>query len=113
MSNIHVLVVSEENWIEKYQIPDNVDLEWFDELADKPDKLMDLVILDRNISREDAQILKKITRGFCLYATEQVDMQLKPIKLFFERKMGQYIYTGDIQEFLNTLIDNRILKKDE
>lgn len=52
MSNIHVLVVSEENWIEKYQIPDNVDLEWFDELADKPDKLMDLVILDRNIDRK-------------------------------------------------------------
>ena len=106
MSNIHVLVVSEENWIEKYQIPDNVDLEWFDELADKPDKLMDLVILDRNISMEDAQILQKITRGFCLYATEQVDMQLKPIKLFFERKMGQYIYTGDIQKFLNTEVRN-------
>ena len=106
MSKIHILLLGEENWKEMYQIPETVDLEWFDELEEPPKGLMDLVILDRNITLAEDRILKKITRGYCLYATEHVNMDFLSTRQFFEGRMGQYLYSGDVQEFLDHEVRN-------
>lgn len=106
MSKIRVLLLGEENWTEKYRIPEFVDLEWFDELEEAPKGLMDLVILDRNITLAEDKILRKITRGYCLYATERVNMKFLSTRRFFECKMGQYLYSGDVQAFLDQEIRN-------
>ena len=106
MSKIHVLLISEEDWTKKYRIPDDVNLEWYDRYRKFPSRLMDLVILDRNITLAEDEILKKITRGYCLYATEHVKMKFQSTRRFYESKMGQYLYTGDVQAFLDEEVRN-------
>lgn len=102
MNKIHILLLGKEDWTKKYQIPDFIELEWFDKEKKQPEGLMDLVILDRNINLSEDQMLRKITRGHCLFATEHVKMKYLSTRRFFDGKMGQYLYTGDVQAFLDT-----------
>lgn len=106
MNKIHVLLLGKEDWTKKYQIPDFIEWEWFDKEKKQPEGLMDLVILDRNINVSEDQLLRKITRGHCLFATEHVKMKYVSTRRFFEGKMGQYLYTGDVQAFLDTEAKN-------
>lgn len=100
-------MVGNENWADTYRIPETVTLDWLDQMTQPPGTIMDLVILDREITSEEQKILQEITRGYCLFATERVEMQENPVtKHFFEGKMGQYLYTEDIQTFLEQEVKN-------
>ena len=56
MSKIHVLYVGNDDWTTKYSIPDNIEFEVYESDESEPStnrparKLMDLVILDRDIT---------------------------------------------------------------
>ena len=63
-------------------------------------KLMDLVILDRDITLSEEKKFTKFTRGYCLFATENVQMLNSATSRYFKARMGQYLYTGDVQYFL-------------
>lgn len=63
-------------------------------------KLMDLVILDRDITLSEEKAFTKFTRGYCLFATENVQMLNSATSRYFKARMGQYLYTGDVQYFL-------------
>ena len=68
MSKIHVLYVGDDDWTTKYSIPDNIEFEVYesDESESSANrsarKLMDLVILDRDITLSEE---KKFTKSFC------------------------------------------------
>ena len=76
MSKIHVLYVGDDDWTTKYSIPDNIEFEVYESdeselTANRPArKLMDLVILDRDITLSEEKAFTKFTRGYCLFATE-------------------------------------------
>lgn len=107
MSKIHVLLLGKVDWTKEYRIPETVALEWMEETGQLPEQIMDLVILDRTITKKEQQVLQKLTRGYCLFATERVLMQEDSVtQRFFEGKMGQYLYTGDVQAFLDNEIKN-------
>lgn len=107
MNKIHILLLGKEDWKKTYRIPETVDFEWMEETGILPDQIMDLVILDREITQKEEKILRKLTRGYCLFATERVAMQENSVtQLFFEGKMGQYLYTGDVQTFLDCEVKN-------
>ena len=80
MSKIHVLYVGDDDWTTKYSIPDNIEFEVYESdeselTANRPArKLMDLVILDRDITLSEEKKFTKFTRGYCLFATENVQM---------------------------------------
>ena len=61
---------------------------------------MDLVILDRDITLSEEKAFTKFTRGYCLFATENVQMLNSATSRYFKARMGQYLYTGDVQYFL-------------
>ena len=73
MSKIHVLYVGDDDWTTKYSIPDNIEFEVYESdeselTANRPArKLMDLVILDRDItlSEEKAYEVYKGLLSFC------------------------------------------------
>ena len=106
MSKIHVLYVGDDDWATKYSIPDNIEFEVYESdesetSANRPArKLMDLVILDRDITLSEEKKFTKFTRGYCLFATENVQMLNSATSRYFKARMGQYLYTGDVQYFL-------------
>lgn len=104
MNRIYVLFLGEKDWSEKHTVPKHVEFVFCGRLWDLPEKeqqrLADIVVLDRSIFPEEADRLKRITRGHCLFATEHVDMQDMCTASFFEGKMGQYLYTRDFDIFL-------------
>ena len=107
MNKIHILLVGAENWEDIYRIPETVILDRMDTMSQPPETIQDLVILDREITKKEQVILQKITRGYCLYATERVQIQDHTVtQQFFAGKMGQYLYTQDVQEFLDTEVQN-------
>ncbi len=100
MSKIHILYVGNDDWTTKYNIPDTVELETYG--PDKFEKrIMDLVILDRDITFSEENQFIKFTRGYCLFATENVQMLNSATSRYFKHRMGQYLYTGDVQYFLD------------
>ena len=105
-NRIHILLLGKEDWSKRYEIPEFVDLEYYDTFTVLPQGLMDLVILDRDISEGEKEILWRITRGYCLFATENVSMKNTATKSYFEGRMGQFLYTGDVQIFLDTEVQN-------
>lgn len=106
MSKIHVLYVGNDDWTTKYRIPDNIEFEVYESDESEPStnrparKLMDLVILDRDITLSEEKKFTKFTRGYCLFATENVQMLNSATSRYFKARMGQYLYTGDVQYFL-------------
>lgn len=106
MSKIHVLYVGNDDWTTKYSIPDNIEFEVYESDESEPStnrparKLMDLVILDRDITLSEEKKFTKFTRGYCLFATENVQMLNSATSRYFKARMGQYLYTGDVQYFL-------------
>ena len=104
MNKIYVLFLGKEDWSKKNKVPQQVEFCFCEHLRSLPEKeqkrIADIVILDRKIFQDEADRLKGITRGYCLFATEQVDMSDQETAYYFEGKMGQYLYTGDIALFL-------------
>lgn len=101
MSNIQILYLGEEDWKTKYDIPDSLD--WVDEKEVKalPKKQVELVILDREIHYKELDTLTRLTRAYSLFLTENVHMTSKYTREYFERRSGQYLYSGDVQDFLS------------
>lgn len=106
MSKIHILYVGDDDWTSKYSIPDNIEFEVYESDESEPSanrparKLMDLVILDRDITLSEEKAFTLFTRGYCLFATENVQMLNSATSRYFKARMGQYLYTGDVQYFL-------------
>ena len=74
MSKIHVLYVGDDDWTTKYSIPDNIEFEVYESdeselTANRPArKLMDLVILDRDITLSEEKAFYEVYKGllsFC------------------------------------------------
>ncbi len=99
MNNIQILYLGSNDWENKINIPDYV--EWIDENTDElPTGQVDLVLLDREIHYKEMASISKLTRAYCLFATENVSMISKYTQQYFEERSGQYIYTGDLETFL-------------
>lgn len=106
MNKIHILYVGDDDWTTKYNIPDTIGFEIYDPDKEPEKKLMDLVILDRDIALSEESRFIKFTRGYCLFATENVQMLNSATSRYFEHRMGQYLYTGDVQYFLDNEVRN-------
>ena len=105
-NKVHILYLGKEDWSKKYEIPSFVNFESCNELTVLPNGLVDLVILDRDISNSEKEVLWRITRGYCLFATENVQMKNTATKSYFASRMGQYLYTEDVQLFLDHEVQN-------
>ena len=95
------MYIGNEDWTTKYNIPDFVEWENYEDTGIFPPKQVDIVILDRDITNKEKQILAKITRAYSLFATENVKMQNSVTHDYFEERSGLYLYSGDVQVFLD------------
>lgn len=98
MNKINVLLFSNEDWNEKYVIPENIHIKMFEELAPSDFSYKDMVILDRDITEQELTYLKRVTRAYCIFATENAEMTDNTL-MIFESKAGKRLYTGDLDVF--------------
>lgn len=88
MSKIHVLYVGNDDWTTKYSIPDNIEFEVYESDESEPStnrparKLMDLVILDRDITLSEEKKFTKFTRGYCLCNGKCADAKQRDEQIF-------------------------------
>lgn len=104
MNNIYVLYLGTDDWFQKHTVPEHIEYKVCDNLNNLSEedqkRIADVVILDRNIFPEELAGLRKITGGYCLFATEHADMNDSYTAQYFEGKMGQFLYTGDMEAFM-------------
>ena len=101
-----MLYLGEEDWSKTHDIPEHIEFTFCKSIRSFPvelkKRIADVVILDRNIQRDELDTLCFLTRGYCLFVTERVDRNESSNMSYFERKMGQYLYSKDIDVFLAT-----------
>lgn len=105
MDEIKTLVFSNEDWSEKYNIPKNVNLYTADLTDEFEKKLYDVVFIDRRLMHKELNMLQGVTKAYCVFFTDKVDMNEAHMKLFASRK-GQIIQTENIQHFFDEDIKN-------
>ena len=101
MNKINLLYVGSDDFTMLYSIPAHVRVKDIEEASRNPAEAFDIVILDRNLSETELDFLFTVTKGYCLFATERVDLTEEITASFYKGRMGQILNTGDIQKFLN------------
>ena len=100
MTEVNVLIVGKDSWKDKYNIPQYIHINQSNEIVGKKISAPDVVILDRNIIREELEQLLEVTKSYCLFVTENASVDSVTRELL-QRKMGKRLYTGDLNEFFN------------
>lgn len=104
--NIHVLYIGEEDWSTQYNMPSFVHIDYYEEANASKLRIMDVIILDREITNHEKRVLWPITRGYCLFVTDHVPMKEVATQSYVEGKMGQYLHSENVQYFLDYEIQN-------
>lgn len=103
MDNIRVLQLGEENWIETWSdicpLPEFIDWEYREQIADLKGETFDLVFLDRNLYPEEVEPLFWAVRAYCLFVTDRVVCSQATLQSLAERK-GRVISCEHIGQFL-------------
>lgn len=99
MDKIQILQLGERDWRKHYILPDTVELQYKKILKKTPQKLYDLVILDRTPFDQEIPMLHKVTKAYTLFVTEKVEMTGKTVWLY-QCKKGQKLEEKSIQDFL-------------
>ena len=99
MANIRILQLGEDDWNERYTLPETVQLDYMDELKELPEKPYDMFFLDRDPSKEETGLLYRMVKAYTLFVTDKVDRNGRSEWLCRSRG-AQYIQRDDIQRFL-------------
>ena len=66
MDNIRILQLGNRDWSQEYTIPEGVEF-FYNVIEDDDKKLYDLLFLDRNIEREELDLLRKLTKAYTVF----------------------------------------------
>lgn len=99
MNDIHILLIGTEDWNLTHDLPEYIKLECHQTVTKELSGLFDLLILDRDITKNELPILRKSTKAHCLFVTENAKMTTFTKELF-DGKVGTRLYTGDIDAFM-------------
>ena len=105
MERIRIWQIGTEDWSQMYNIPENAKLIFSDAELELKKDIYELVVLERNLSDEEAAIVKAMSMSYCLFVTDTFELDEITAALMAQR-MGQILCKEDIQSFL----DNEIKK---
>ncbi len=107
MNNIRIFYIGSDDWEARFQMPENANWICYDSVEkEEKEGLADLVILDRKVEPEEGKRFVGMTRGYCLFATEHVPMDDESTQAYFTHRMGQFLYSEDVQAFLDQQLQN-------
>ena len=98
MDKIKVLQIGGEDWNEKYTIPNNVKVVFPKEIVKKK-VIYEIVVLERNLTKEEAEIVYSQSYSYCLFAIDDLQLDECTASLF-ERRMGKLLKKSNIADFL-------------
>lgn len=98
MDNILVLLIGDEDWSEKYSLPEFIKMTYKNKVEEPLKSIFDIVILDRDIQYNERAFLHKCTRAHGLFVTENARMSTMTKKIF-DCKVGKRLFTGDTMTF--------------
>ena len=105
LDEIRILQLGTEDWSEKYELPYCAIFQYAKTFTDAPKKPYDLVFIDRTLTSREIKALRKATKAYTLFVTENIAMEGRMVD-FFEEKKGKYIAIAEIQPFLQNEIRN-------
>lgn len=99
MDKINVLQIGEENWKDKFEIPEYMNWFYQETFTKRDGKRYDMVFLDRNIRPEEVEPLFWAVKANCLFVTEQIQLTEETDYIIHSRK-GRRIAEAGIEDFL-------------
>ena len=98
-NKVQVLQLGSENWKEHYVIVDNMEWHYCESYRSRDAKEYDLVILDRELTDEEVEPVKSVTKAHSIFATDTA-YGFSNTKSVCDYFMGQTIESTQIQKFL-------------
>lgn len=100
MDKIRILQIGEDSWKNRYAIPESVKIIFAgDEIVPKKE-IYEIVVLERNITEEEFDVVDRMSMAYCLFVLETVPMDATTKRLFVQ-KMGKRLSAVDIQKFID------------
>lgn len=99
MDKISVLQLGNQNWKDIFKMPDFVDFIYLERLEEIPEKLYDIVFINRVLCDEEIEILLQSSKAYTLFVTDDVEMTPQ-MQILYKKKRGQILISKDIQDFL-------------
>lgn len=100
MDKIKILVVSERDWKTEYTVPEWVKLYSYktDEIRKKD--IFEITVIEKNITEQDFDDIKAHSYSYCLFITDDLQMDATTKRLFAQR-MGKTLPREHIQFFID------------
>ena len=95
---IRILQLGSEDWSLRYELPENAEFSYMEQMNTEPEKPFDLVLLDRAITEEELPYLRNATKAYTLYVSAGVEMSDATEELFASKK-GQWISEAKLAAF--------------
>lgn len=102
---IRILQLGDRDWCKYYQLPPHIEWCYVDVFDMEPNKLFDIVFIDREILEVEIHSLMNATKAYTLYVTEEVDMN-DSMEYLYACKKGKRIARNEIQTFLTREVRN-------
>lgn len=96
---IRVLQLGTKNFKEIYNVPDYIELEYSENFIGAPKNAYDLIFVDRQLSNNEIELLKRVTKAYTLYILDDIVLN-SAMELYCKCNMGKMISRNDIQVFL-------------
>lgn len=104
MDNIRILQLGNRDWSQEYTIPEGVDF-FYNVIEDDDKKLYDLLFLDRNIEKEELDLLRKLTKAYTVFVMASLEQNVWTKELCKSKKAEKLSET-EIPEFLKKEVRN-------
>lgn len=104
-----MLALTRNNWKELYRIPGNVDAEFVESINDAKERIYDIVFLDSQLKKAEFANIRKKTKAYTVFYTEEVVLD-HDTEQFLKSRKAQPISTNDLQSFFDLNIRNYYTK---
>lgn len=104
-----MLVMTRRNWHEQYRIPDNISAEYVENLKDVKERIYDVTFIDLQIKKQDYDSLRKLTKAYTVFYTDEVVLDYDT-EIFLGSRKAKYIKDDSIQAFIDNDLRNYFSK---
>lgn len=99
LDGIRVLQMGDEDWSTLYQMPDCIDF-FYEKIEEEDVKVpYDLVFVDRQLSEDEVAVLRKCTKTYTLYITNETVCN-STMQEYYDCRRGKRIGRNEIAQFL-------------
>ncbi|MCR5580090.1 MAG: accessory Sec system protein Asp2 [Pseudobutyrivibrio sp.] len=99
MDTIRILQIGNEDWNEKYTIPDNVKVTFVSDSLERQKDVYEITVIEKNLEPELAQTVYAMSMSYCFFATDDFVMD-GPTSRIFNQRMGKVMRRAIVPAFL-------------